>query len=186
MTFGAINPVIYPAIATVIAAAFTGGGVLFWRATNSQLQANAALATAQAHKTDEERDGIAATNADKLIGLMEGVMDKQNTRFEAEVGRMKVQVEQMALVSIRDSQTISDLRVLVEEERTSHELAMAEERKRCDRAMEELHLRIDLLSKQVQANSLGITNLEHAAPLDGIAAGTPVIITPVHPEGAPE
>lgn len=180
----AVEPFVFTGIATVVAATVTGGGIFLWKSTNFQIKANATLATAQANKTDEEREGVATSNAKMLITLMEDVMGKQNLRFEQEVGRMQVQTEHMNQVSLRDSKTIADLRKLLEEQRYEHEKAMTEERKRCDRAMEELHLRIDLLSKRVDVNSNRletnakvISALEHSGPIEASLLDTPVIIT---------
>lgn len=155
------------AVAAVLTTIFGSGGVLLYRSMRSQMDANTA-------KIREERDGVAVVNADKLISLM----DKQIQRFETEVTKMRTEADRYELISIRDSETIEKLERLLRDERAAHEAAMADERRRCDRAMEELHLRIDLLSKKVDVNSQGIDTLEHAVPLEGIPLGTPVVITP--------
>lgn len=170
-----VDPSIYVLIGTFLTAAF-GAGILFWRSTNSQINANAKLASAQADKTDEERRGVATDNAKDLISLMESVMSKQNLRFEVEVGQMKLQADQMSLASLRDKETIASLRDLLTEASARYESALQAERERCDMQMAELHLRIDLLTKRVETNAHRISDIDvnGAGMLD-----TPVIITHV-------
>ncbi len=137
-----------------------GGGILLFRATASKIRADAWSSNETARRTNEEREGIAVVNADKVVGLM----NQQIERFEKQITRMNAEADRAQEIRARDEAAIEALKAL-----------LIKEQEICALRIDALEREIELLKRQVEQNRAAITaNAIVAAAQVAAAVATPV------------